>query len=174
MTRWLAALPLALMLILGLIGVFSLRQDPAESVTYPQDRKAPDYVFQPLFEADPSLNFAKLAKGEAILVNVFASWCAPCRIEHPLLMQLARDYPGRLYGVLHKDMPERGSAFLTELGNPYLAVGLDEDGQGGLELGLTGVPETYLISAEGYIILHVKGPLNRAILAEIIARRELD
>ncbi len=104
-----------------------------------------------------------------MVVNLFASWCAPCRAEHPLLMALGEAAPAQLAGVLYNDDPAAGAAFLDELGDPFAVVGIDPDGQGGLDFGLTGVPETFVISAEGQVIRHFRGPLTRDDAAEIAA-----
>ena len=97
------------------------------------------------------------------IVNFWASWCAPCRVEHPQLMQLAEEgLP--VYGVNYKDDPVKAANFLIELGDPYTAIGADEEGRVGLEWGVYGVPETYVIDADGNVVLRFAGPVTAAVL----------
>ena len=106
------------------------------------------------------------------MVNLFASWCAPCRAEHGDITRLAETHPGQVYGLAYKDDPEATRGFLAELGNPFEQIGVDRDGQGGLDFGLTGVPETFVISPEGRIILHVRGPLDAERARQVSAALE--
>lgn len=98
--------------------------------------------------------------GRPVLVNIFASWCVPCRLEHPVLMELAKDTRFRLVGINYKDKPENGRRFLDELGNPYAAVGTDQSGRAGIEWGVYGVPETFLVSGDGRILWKQTGPFT--------------
>ena len=107
----------------------------------------------------PGLSTADL-KGHLSLVNVWASWCVPCREEQPLLMQLAADERFRLLGINYKDKPENAKAFLDEMGNPFHAVGADRSGDVGIEWGVYGVPETYLVSTDGTILYKRVGPFT--------------
>jgi periplasmic protein thiol:disulfide oxidoreductases, DsbE subfamily len=106
----------------------------------------------------PGLSSADLADGVAV-VNVFASWCAPCRSEHPLLMELAKDQGIRLYGLNYKDADDQALRFLNGLGNPYAAVGADRNGRVGIDWGVYGVPETFVV-ADGRIVAKLVGPLT--------------
>lgn len=121
----------------------------------------------------PPIDPAVLADGEVKLVNFFASWCAPCRVEHPALMALAAEgIP--IYGVNYKDDPERGAAFLADLGNPYEGVGVDRTGRTAVEWGTYGVPETFVIAGDGTVVDRLPMPITpggveerlRASLAE--------
>ncbi|MEO0391793.1 MAG: redoxin family protein [Pseudomonadota bacterium] len=94
------------------------------------------------------------------LVNFFASWCAPCRIEHPFLMRLARDASVPLYGIAYRDTGIKAAAYLVDAGNPFAQVGLDPDGDAALGFGITGMPETFLIDADGRIRFRVQGPVS--------------
>jgi cytochrome c biogenesis protein CcmG/thiol:disulfide interchange protein DsbE len=107
----------------------------------------------------PGFDTASL-KGDVTVVNVFASWCIPCRDEHPLLMAL-KDMTGvRLFGINQSDAPENARAFLEELGNPYMAVGSDRDRRVSIDWGVYGVPETFVVDAEGVITFKHVGPLT--------------
>ncbi len=101
------------------------------------------------------------------LVNYWASWCAPCRVEHPSLLELqAEGIP--IYGINYKDKPENGLAFLAELGDPFVKVAADPSGRNAIEWGLYGVPETYVIDGSGRVVLRFAGPITRRVLDETI------
>ena len=126
----------------------------------------------------PALNLVKLGESEPFdisvlkepgvkLVNYWASWCAPCRIEHPTLVGLAEEgIP--IYGINYKDDPENALAFLAELGNPFASIGADPSGRNALEWGLYGVPETYVIDGNGTVVLRFAGPITKRILESTI------
>ncbi len=170
MRRWLPLIPLAVLLALGvLFAGYALHHDPKVS---------PDaLVGQPV----PALSLPRLdgAPDEALrasvqgptLVNVFASWCAPCAIEQPELMRL-KAQGVRVVGVAYKDDPARTRAFLERLGDPFAAVLVDRSGDAGVELGVTGVPESFLVGADGVIFAKHTGPLTPAD-ADGVARRLL-
>lgn len=159
MKRWLAAIPVvALVLFAGLAG-WELSH-PEKGDFERVSRSVPTRSFERLDGG--TLNFAPPPGRKTVAVNLFASWCAPCEAEHPRIEALAADHPGQVYGVLYKDTPANGRKFLSELGNPYADIALDPDGQGGLDFGLTGVPETFVISGDGEILEHIAGPLNEA------------
>jgi cytochrome c biogenesis protein CcmG/thiol:disulfide interchange protein DsbE len=115
----------------------------------------------------PGLSTADL-KGRVSLVNIFASWCGPCRQEHPFLVQLGEDPRIRLYGINYKDVPENARRFLGELGNPYAAVGVDDRGRAAIDWGVYGVPETFLIGPDGIIRHKIVGPLSERALDEFL------
>ncbi|WOR15001.1 redoxin family protein [Hyphomonas sp. FCG-A18] len=172
MKRWMAALPLAALLAIG--GITALQLYNPEKKTFEKAdegtvvRLAPDREF-PRFMAEGSFSFAPPPGDKPIAVNLFASWCAPCRVEHPMLTELAQDYPDQLYGLAYKDQDAATKAFLDELGDPYTEIGTDRDGQGGLEFGLTGVPETFVIDREGKIILHIRGIIDEDNIGDLKA-----
>ena len=97
------------------------------------------------------------------LVNVFASWCAPCRTEHPQLMRLARDGV-ELYGIDYKDEPEAARQWLAGLGNPFARIGVDRGGQVAIDWGVYGVPETFIVDAKGVIRFKQVGPITPEVL----------
>ena len=99
-------------------------------------------------------------KGAVTVVNVWASWCVPCRDEAPALMQLARDSRFRLIGINYKDQPADARRFLGRYGNPYAAAGADESGRAGIEWGVYGVPETFVVGRDARIAYKLVGPIT--------------
>jgi cytochrome c biogenesis protein CcmG/thiol:disulfide interchange protein DsbE len=123
----------------------------------------------------PGFVMADLAKGRATIVNVFASWCAPCRIEHPFLVAMAQSESVRagkvaVVGLNYKDEAENARRFLGALGNPYSAVGVDKAGRAAIEWGVYGVPETFLIGGDGRILEKHVGPLDAETAGRLLAR----
>lgn len=164
---------LPLVLFAGLAGIFLMRlessvgPDIVPSVLI--GKPAPDFALPPLSGAGvPGLARADLA-GHVTLVNIFASWCVPCRQEHPVLEKVAKDSRVRLVGIDYKDKPENVLAFLKEMGNPYAAIGVDESGRTFIDWGSYGVPETYLVTPDGIIRKKYIGPLTDETVA-----RDLD
>ncbi len=162
MRRLIALLPVGFFLILAAYFAWSLRPgyDPHELPSAMIDQEAPAFDLAAL-TGDGRVARDAL-KGQPTIVNFFASWCVPCRVEHPLLMRLATQGKIRLYGIAYKDKPEDSARFLAQLGNPYKAVGIDRDGRVGLDFGVYGVPETYVLDAAGHIRKRFVGPLNEA------------
>ena len=107
-------------------------------------------------------------KGEVSLVNVFASWCAPCRAEHPLLLQIARDRSVPIFGINYKDRPADASQWLDSLGDPYARTGADLDGRVAIDWGVSGAPETFVVDADGRIAFKQTGPMTEQVLNETI------
>jgi cytochrome c biogenesis protein CcmG, thiol:disulfide interchange protein DsbE len=99
-------------------------------------------------------------RGRVTVVNVWASWCAPCRQEHPLLVELAKDPTIRVVGINQKDNPDNARRFLGALGNPYAAVGVDPNGRASIDWGVYGVPETFIVGPDGTIRHKHIGPLT--------------
>jgi cytochrome c biogenesis protein CcmG/thiol:disulfide interchange protein DsbE len=112
-----------------------------------------------------TLDLADFA-GEPLLVNFFASWCAPCRAEAPALALLAESVT--VIGIAYKDKPVDTSAFLTQFGNPFSAIGVDRDGRLGFAWGVYGVPESYVIGSDGTVLLRHAGPIDRRVLDEVV------
>lgn len=162
MRRLAFALPLVLFAALGTyfaVALFSGR-DPRELPSALLDKPAPDFVL-PRLAGEGELSLATL-RGQVVVLNFFASWCAPCRVEHPVLLRLARQEGVHLVGIAYKDKPEDSRRFLAELGDPYRAVGVDRAGRTGIDFGLYGVPETYVLDREGHIRKRFVGPLSAA------------
>lgn len=160
--NWLALAPLAA--FLALAGVFLVQlmsdRDQRELPSALIGQKAPATDLPPL---DPTASVGIRDAdftGGVTLLNVFASWCVPCRDEHPFLVELAKDARFRLVGLNYKDKADNAFGFLNELGNPYAAIGADESGRAGIDWGVYGVPETYLIDKAGVIRAKFVGPLS--------------
>ena len=121
--------------------------------------------------ADSNVNFSEDSLEKYTLVNFFASWCTPCRAEHHLFFEIKKNYPNVfLLGISHKDSPEDSKQYLSEEGNPYSFVGLDQDGRIALEFGVFGLPETFIVNNEGKIIFKQMGPLTEKILNDEISK----
>ena len=131
-------------------------------------KAVPDFVL-PRFDAEAGDVGPAQFAGAPLLVNVFASWCAPCRAEAPALAILEEDI--RILGIAYKDKPADTRAFLQQYGNPFVAIGVDRDGAGGMALGVYGVPETFLLDADGTILLRHAGPIDRRVLEDILMPR---
>jgi cytochrome c biogenesis protein CcmG, thiol:disulfide interchange protein DsbE len=111
-------------------------------------------------------------KGKVTFLNIFASWCGPCRDEHPVLMELAKVTRFQLIGLNYKDKPANAVSFLAELGNPYGKVGADESGRTGINWGVYGVPETFVVGPDGVIRYKHVGPLDTESLKVLVAEAE--
>ncbi len=129
-------------------------------------KSVPDFALPPVLGREEGLSTQDLI-GHVSLVNVFASWCVPCRAEHPLFMELSATDEVPLYGINYKDPPDQARAWLDELGDPYARIGADINGRAGIEWGVYGVPETYVI-ADGTVAYRHVGPITRAILQETL------
>lgn len=122
--------------------------------------KAPALALQPLEGSNvPALTDAAIT-GKLTLVNVFASWCVPCRQEHPMLKELSKDKRLNIVGINYKDKADNAVRFLGELGNPYAAIGIDPNGRAAIDWGVYGIPETYLVGPDGTILYKKVGPID--------------
>jgi cytochrome c biogenesis protein CcmG, thiol:disulfide interchange protein DsbE len=157
--RILYLLPLFLFLVLAGYFVLALRPgyDPHELPSAMINKEAPQFDLAGLDGKDLALDSLK---GGPVLINFFASWCVPCREEHPVLMRLANQERVPLYGIDYKDQPQDAQKLLAQFGDPYLRIGLDPDGKVGLNFGVYGVPETYVLDATGHIRKRFVGPLT--------------
>ncbi|WP_298432513.1 DsbE family thiol:disulfide interchange protein [uncultured Jannaschia sp.] len=158
--------PAAFLLIGGLLVFGSTGEDRQAGAGY-LDRPLPVFAQPPLAGTGPGLTSEDL-RGEVALINVFASWCTICRSEHPMLTRLGAEGEVALFGLNWKDAPGAGGVFLGDLGDPYRATGVDTDGRTGAALGVTGVPETYVIDAEGRIRYRHVGALTEEVWRDIL------
>lgn len=156
--------PVAFAALAALFYFGNIREDRDALPSAREGQPAPAVVLTEL-EGKPLFDDATLRDGEVKLVNYWASWCAPCRAEHPLLEELAQEVP--IYGVNYRDDPDRALDFLDELGNPFAAIGADASGRMALDWGLYGVPETYVVAGDGTVMLRFAGPIT----PEIVERR---
>ncbi len=160
-------IPLAIFLVLvGFLAV-GLNLNPREVPSPLIGKPAPTFELTKLDAADQRLKRDDLL-GKVWVLNVWASWCAPCREEHPLVMELARRKLAPVYGLNYKDTRPAGMAFLTQLGNPYEASLFDGDGRVGIDWGVYGVPETFVVDKQGTIRFKHIGPLTPEVLEKKI------
>jgi cytochrome c biogenesis protein CcmG/thiol:disulfide interchange protein DsbE len=155
---------LPLLIFLGLAGLFLSQllsgRDVSEVPSALIGQPAPQTNLPPLEGSNlPGLDSKSFA-GKVTLVNVFASWCAPCREEHPVLLALAQDKRFVMAALNYKDQPENARRFLGDLGNPFQAIGVDEAGRTAIDWGVYGVPETFVIGKDGKIAYKHVGPLT--------------
>jgi cytochrome c biogenesis protein CcmG, thiol:disulfide interchange protein DsbE len=132
------------------------------------DKPAPNFALPALDAKAQGFGRADLATGQVVVVNVFASWCVPCRAEAPALAQLTTLKGVALYGMVWKDDAVKARAFLEEVGDPYARIDLDADGRTGIDWGVYGVPETFVIDGHGIVKLRYPGPLVGDALAKIV------
>jgi cytochrome c biogenesis protein CcmG/thiol:disulfide interchange protein DsbE len=169
----LAALPLVVFIALALIFWTQLNsgRDISEIPSALIGTKAPWRDLDPLAGATkdgapvPALT-TQTARGKLTLVNFWASWCVPCRQEHPVILQLSKDPRITVVGVNYKDGAENALRFLGELGNPFSAIGLDPAGRMAIDWGVYGIPESYLVGPDGTILYKRVGPFDDKSLKE--------
>lgn len=168
--------PLAVFAVVAGLFAFALRSgDPSKLPSALIGKPVPQVNFGPLegLKADngspvPGFTFSDLAAGEPAVVNFWASWCAPCVEEHPLLVELAQRSGVKVYGVNYKDQPEAARRFLGRYGNPFTAMGVDPTGRGAIEWGVYGMPETFIIDRSGRIAYKHVGPMTPSSLQDRI------
>ena len=137
-----------------------LSLDPRVIPSVMIDKPVPTFDLPPVANHTAGLSSADLHKGQVVLVNVFASWCVSCRVEHPLLLELKRQGVLPVYGIAYKDNPKDSAAWLAQLGDPYSRTGADVSGRVGIDFGVYGVPESYLIGKDGRIAYKQIGPIT--------------
>ena len=174
--RILYLVPLIVFAALALLFLIRLYAgDPSRVPSALIGRPIPAVALEPLpglaqdGQPVPGLSDADL-KGRVTVVNVWASWCAPCRQEHPALIELAKNPSIRVVGINYKDNPENARRFLGQLGNPFAAVGVDPSGRTAIDWGVYGVPETFVVGPDGAIRHKHIGPLLPVHLAEFRER----
>tara|TARA_B100000674_G_C37748348_1_gene872229 strand:+ start:96 stop:653 length:558 start_codon:yes stop_codon:yes gene_type:complete len=177
MNRVILIIPLlTILLISSFVLVYLLsNKDPNKPPSALLNKDIPKFSTISLFNNNVRLSSENIIRNVSInneniekkftLINFFASWCTPCKVEHPLFFTLGKDYPNLfILGINHKDNKNDALKYLLDDGNPYNFVGVDEDGLIALEFGVFGLPETFLIDAKGTIIYKITGPLTKDII----------
>jgi cytochrome c biogenesis protein CcmG/thiol:disulfide interchange protein DsbE len=164
--RLLLLLPIVL---LGFIGFLSWRglapdRDPSALPSALIGKPAPSFDIANLDPGKPRVS-SKAFAGQVAVVNFFASWCLPCRAEHPMLFQLGKDDHVAIYGIAYKDKPDDTARYIGALGSPYREIGLDQSGRVAIDYGVTGVPETFILDRDGIIRYRLQQPIDPDRLA---------
>lgn len=172
-SKWVIYLPLALFLLIAALFVKGLTNEkggryiPSSLIGKP----IPEFALAPMDgltttdgAAMPTFSSAELKRGQVSIVNVWSSWCGSCRFEHKFLERLAKESGAAIYGLNYKDTAGDGRGFLARFGNPYRAVGMDARGRVGIDLGVYGVPETFVIDGQGIIRYKLPGPVDDNII----------
>ena len=165
--RLLAIIPLAIaaLLIAALYWGLWNKDDRLPSTLI--GRSVPDFALPPIEGRDNGLSSEDL-RGQVSIVNVWASWCVPCRVEMPLLVELAQTGTVPIHGINYKDAPDAALGFLAELGDPYTRTGADRNGRVSIDWGVYGLPETFVIDGEGRIAYKHVGAFDRRALEDEI------
>ena len=161
-----ALIPLIIAVIIGGFLYRGLDLDPKLIPSVLINKPAPEFNLAALPGYEKGLATGDLKGQKLVLVNVFASWCVACRVEHPLLMDLKRKGLVDIYGLNYKDEPGDAVQWLNRFGDPYTQIGSDRDGRVGIDFGVYGVPETFLVNEKGVIIEKITGPISQPILQE--------
>lgn len=142
--------------------------DPTEIPSELVSKPAPEFSLAQVPGYGPDLASTDLKTGKIVLLNVFASWCVACLAEHPLFMELREQNAVDIYGLNYKDKPDAAAKWLARNGNPYVRTGMDEKGRVGIDFGVYGVPETFVIGPDGKILDKIIGPVSRDIYEQRI------
>lgn len=164
--RWGALIPAGVFLVMaGLFLIAVFRGDPSRLPSALIGRSVPEFSLPPIPGVDrPGLASSDFGNGQPVIVNVWASWCVPCRDEYPVLSALKRMTKAPIYGLNYKDSAEGARGFLEELGNPFTRIGADTKGRVSIDWGVYGVPETYIVDGKGHIAYKHVGPLTPEVV----------
>lgn len=157
-------IPLGLFLAVALVLGVGLLRGHARDLPPDRVRPLPSFALAPLRPGQPGLASADL-QGKVALINVFASWCTSCAVEAPTLQRIAASGAAPLYGVAWLDAPEKSQEWLAKYGDPFARIGEDTSGRLGLDLGVTGAPETFVVDKQGRIRLRYPAPIDDAAWA---------
>jgi len=162
-----ALIPLIIFLALVILLAFGLTNDPKKIPSPLINKAAPDFSLPTVLNPEQIVSRSDML-GKVTLFNVWASWCAACRDEHPLLVEFAKQNNTAIYGLNYKD--QRGDAirWLQAFGNPYVSSAYDVSGNVGIDWGVYGVPETFLVDKKGIIRYKQIGPVTRQIIRDEI------
>ncbi|HYE38591.1 MAG TPA: DsbE family thiol:disulfide interchange protein [Ramlibacter sp.] len=167
MRRLMYILPLLLFLGVGVAFLLGFNRDPREIPSALIDKPVPEFALPALPGHKQGLSSADL-KGDVQLVNVFASWCIPCRAEHPIVSRIAEIEKIPVRAINYKDKPADALGWLLQHGDPYTSIGADGDGRVAIDWGVYGVPETFLIDRQGRIRYKHVGPLTPEVVEQTI------
>ena len=160
-------LPLALFAVLVLLLAIGLRIDPKLVPSPLIDKPLPAFNLPKLITPDDNIKSSDF-QGDVVLLNVWASWCVACRVEHPLLLELSKNNKILIYGINYKDTRSDAMQWLQHFGDPYRASAFDQHGLTGIDLGVYGVPETFIMDRAGIIRYKHIGPVTREALENTI------
>lgn len=165
--RYLFLIPVLAFAGIAVAFAVGLTLDPSKIPSVLIGKPVPEFQLPPVQGRTLGLSSADL-RGEVTLVNVFASWCLECRVEHPLFMRLAAEGTIPIHGLNYKDKPDDAADWLDSLGDPYTRTGADREGRVAIEWGVYGVPETFVVDPNGTIVYKHIGALNPKLLKETI------
>ena len=167
--RMVYLVPLSVFLVMAVYFAVGLTKDSTVLPSALIDKPVPEFSLPPI-EGGPGKGFssADLRAGRVSVINVFASWCGPCRTEHPFITRLATLKVAKVYGLNFKDNPKSALRWLREFGDPYAAHGVDNDGRVSIDWGVYGIPETFIIGNSGTIRYKHVGPITPEILNTVI------
>ena len=160
---WRFGLPLVIFVIVGIFLAIGLKLDPREVPSPLVGKPAPTFKLPRLLDTEARTSVSDM-HGKVWLLNIWASWCVSCRAEHPLLNEIAATGMVDIVGLNYKDSRQDALAWLQQWGNPYVSVPVDANGRVGIDWGVYGVPETFVIDSEGIIRYKHIGPLDQNIL----------
>ena len=164
-------LPLVVFAVVALALGIGLTLNPRIIPSALIDKPVPEFSLPPVDGRPDGLAAGDLRTGEVAIVNIFASWCGPCRVEHPLLMDVARSGEVPVHGINYKDLPRNAVAWLKRFGDPYQRVGSDRDGRVSIDWGVYGIPETFVVDRDGRIAYKHVGPMTRDDMDEKILKK---
>ncbi len=167
MRRALALLPVGLLVLVLVAFMVGLRRDPSILPSTLIGKPLPPFALASLRPGEPGFASAEL-KGEPVMLNVFASWCGPCKEEHPVLLQL-KSQGVNIVGLDWKEDAAAGARWLAANGDPYVRAGNDESGRAGIDMGVSGVPETFILDRQGRVRYRQVGAITPEVWSETIA-----
>lgn len=160
-------IPLLVFIVICVLLAMGLTRDPKILPSTLIDKTAPSFALPNVVDTDTDFSSEQL-EGQKWILNVWASWCVSCRVEHPLFNQLAQLGIAPIIGLNYKDEHDKAQQWLAQRGNPYFATPMDESGIVGINWGVVAVPETFIINEHGRIIYKHTGPIDASILQDVI------
>jgi cytochrome c biogenesis protein CcmG/thiol:disulfide interchange protein DsbE len=151
-----------------IVFYYALKSDTKNNTQIMVGTRLPNIQLSSLFNPIHKISLPNSEKENFYLINIWSSWCAPCRDEHPFLVKLKNEHQIKIFGINYKDKRSNALDFLSKLGDPFYYVGVDSDGSKSIEIGGYGVPETYVINSHGLIVFKHVGPINSVIYEKIV------